>query len=462
MSERYDAVIIGGGVSGLATGALLAHAGQHVAVLEKGNQLGGRAYTYVDRGFVLNYGAHAMYRPHTGLLAELLKRLDRPPIEAPYPNPMKSFFQLDGRWGAIGSKPHQILATPLFSMRSRLRLLPLLLSFRYADPAKLGDLTFGAWLEQRTSDPSLRRFALALATLNSYTRPASELSARFILRHFQRNLFVPDYVGYISGGWSTMYDTFASVLQERGAKIVTGATVRRLVTESDRVVAALVGDQRYEAGVFVLTAPPQDAPHLAESSSRLRGELDGYRNLQDARALCIDLGFTTRQRSDVTLIFDAQYGLFFILDSEITPEVAPEGAQLLHAMAYLSPEEAADAWLNERRHRELESGLDRYFPGWREATVVQRTLPTALVTSARQTPDQQGEARVPVRATSATNLYFANDARDLPYNLTETCLASAMQVAALIESERAAQQSTPDLQSVDRKVTELLRQSQSP
>ena len=67
MSARYDIVVIGGGVAGLATGALLAMAGRRVAVLEKGNQLGGRAYTYVDKGFVLNYGAHALYRPHTGL-----------------------------------------------------------------------------------------------------------------------------------------------------------------------------------------------------------------------------------------------------------------------------------------------------------------------------------------------------------------------------------------------------------
>ncbi len=87
MAEQHDVVVIGGGIAGLATGALLAKAGRSVIVLEKGQQIGGRAYTYVDKGFVLNYGAHAMYRPHTGVLADLLTRLGQPPLDAPYPNP---------------------------------------------------------------------------------------------------------------------------------------------------------------------------------------------------------------------------------------------------------------------------------------------------------------------------------------------------------------------------------------
>ena len=38
---KTDAIVIGGGVAGLATGALLAKQGKRVTVLEKGNQPGG-------------------------------------------------------------------------------------------------------------------------------------------------------------------------------------------------------------------------------------------------------------------------------------------------------------------------------------------------------------------------------------------------------------------------------------
>ncbi|HEY7801792.1 MAG TPA: FAD-dependent oxidoreductase, partial [Dehalococcoidia bacterium] len=88
---KSDVVIIGAGVSGLATGALLAKAGHRVTVLEKGNQPGGRAYTYEDKGFTLNYGPHAIYRPQTGVLAEILRRLDVPAFGFGYAPPTRSF-----------------------------------------------------------------------------------------------------------------------------------------------------------------------------------------------------------------------------------------------------------------------------------------------------------------------------------------------------------------------------------
>ena len=190
--------------------------------------------------------------------------------------------------------------------------------------------------------------------------------------------------------------------------------------------------------------PPQAAPNLADAESPLREELEGWRSLQDVRALCIDLGFSARLRTDATFIFDAQYDLYFSLHSEVTPDLAPEGGQLLHAMAYLSPEEATDEWLNDRRRRELEQGLDRHFAGWRDAATVHRLLRSAQVASARQTPQQQGSARLPARSTTTRNLYFAGDARDLPYNLSEISLASAMEVAETILQEApVARQAVP-------------------
>ncbi len=63
---KSDVVIIGGGLAGLSTGALLAKQGKGVTVIEKGNQPGGRAYAYEEKGFTLNYGPHAMYLPESG------------------------------------------------------------------------------------------------------------------------------------------------------------------------------------------------------------------------------------------------------------------------------------------------------------------------------------------------------------------------------------------------------------
>ncbi|GAA1538340.1 phytoene desaturase [Microbacterium ginsengiterrae] len=53
---RSRAVVIGGGVSGLATAALLARDGHEVTLLEKNDQLGGRAGSWEQDGFVFDTG----------------------------------------------------------------------------------------------------------------------------------------------------------------------------------------------------------------------------------------------------------------------------------------------------------------------------------------------------------------------------------------------------------------------
>jgi phytoene dehydrogenase-like protein len=400
-------------------------------VLEKGNQPGGRAYTYEDKGFTLNYGPHAIYRPRTGVLGEILRRLDVPEFGFGYAPPTRSFWADGDRFGAVGAKPHEVLQTPLFPLASRLRLVPLMAAIRFAKPDRLGDQTYGAWIDEHIADPRLRRFARALGTVNTYTRPSRDLSARFLLGHLQRNLFAKDYVGYMSLGWRTMYDAFAAVIEANGGTIVTGANVERLEVADGAIVAACTPRTRYEAEDFVCTLPPQDAPALVDAGTWLGDELAGYSGTEDVRALCMDLGFSRRLRTDLSYIFDIEHDLYYSLHSEVTPDLAPAGSQLMHAMAYLSPEEAADERLLAGRRAALEAGLDRWFTGWREAIVVERTLPNVRVATLRQTPGQQS-MRLPLRSAAAANLYFAGDARDIEGNLTEICLKSALEVAGAL------------------------------
>lgn len=435
-----DVVVIGGGMAGLATGALLSKRGYGVTVLEKGNQAGGRAYTYADQGFTLNYGPHALYRPDSGALAGLLARLGHGPLTSGYPEPMRSYWADGERWGTTGAKPHQLLATKLFGVRHRLALVAALAALRFADADRIDPaMTYGEWVDAHVAAPELRRFLRAIATLNTYTRPAGDLSARFLIAHFQRSLFAKDYVGYLDGGWASIYNVFADAIRAGGGAVITGAAVRELEMRGGAVVAAATDGARHEARTFVCAVPPQDAARFAPAGA-LGDEFARWASMQDVRACCIDLGFAHRVRTDLTLIFDVERDLYFSLHSEVTPGLAPPGGQLLHAMAYLSSEEAADGALAEARRQELIAGLDRHFPGWREATRVERTLPNVRVSPLLRTP---GHAGVPLRSAAAANLYFAHDGRDLPYALSETSLRAAMEAAGAIVASIGTPASAP-------------------
>ena len=442
---RNDVVVIGGGIAGLATAALLSKRGLRTVVLEKGNQAGGRAYAYEDKGFTFNYGAHAMYRPQSGLLAQVMARLGRDVPAWSAPDAMRSFWSDGDRWGSLGAKPHQAITSKLFPLATKARLGGLMLALRTAKPDNVpADMPWRDWVEQHTSDPLLRRFAIALTVVNTYTSDPGALSARGVLRHLSENLFAKDYVGYMHGGWGVMLDAFADEIASNGGAIVTGARVSSLEERDGRITAAIVDGQRYEADAFVSTLPPQDAPALAAAGTPLARELAQWQGMQDVRAIAIDLGFGRRLRTDLTFIFDIERDLYFSIHSEVAQGLAPDGSQLLHTLAYLTPEDAASDAAVERRYHELLAGLDRFFEGWRDAVVVERTMKNVRVTAARRTPEQYAPNGVPLRSAAAANLYFANDARDLPYFLSLGCLAAAMEVADAIGAALPAAGARPE------------------
>jgi 15-cis-phytoene desaturase len=434
---KSDVVIIGGGMAGLSTGALLAKQGKRVTVIEKGNQPGGRAYAYEEKGFTLNYGPHAMYLPESGQLADVMRRLGRPVPKCEYVDPMHAYWADGDRLAVMGSKPHQVLTTKLFSLGERLQVVKLMLALKSAKPETVAPgTTWREWVDDQTGDPAVRRFAMALGTVNTYTRPAADLDAAWLLAHFKRVLFAKDYVGYMCGGWRSMYDVFIEELEANGGTLITGVRVDHLEVIDGRIAAAVTADVRYEADAFICTLPPQEAPALAPEGSALRAEMQRWQGLVDVRALCLDLGLDRKVRDDLALVFDIERDLYYSVHSFTTPDLAPASGQLLHAMAYLSPEEAADDVLLARRKEELVTGLDLHFPGWRDAIAVERTLPRARVVAARQTP-QNRRNMVPLRAAAVDNLYFAGDARDIPHDLSLIVLAAAMEVTDAITSVAA-------------------------
>jgi phytoene dehydrogenase-like protein len=51
-------IIIGAGINGLLLGALLAHDGDEVTIVEKNSFPGGRAFLLERDGYVMDYGIH--------------------------------------------------------------------------------------------------------------------------------------------------------------------------------------------------------------------------------------------------------------------------------------------------------------------------------------------------------------------------------------------------------------------
>jgi len=82
---KYDSIIIGAGLSGLAAGIRLAHFGQKVCICESHTRIGGLNSFFTRKGFNLETGLHAMtnFAPKVGAKALPLSKLLRQ-LRIPY------------------------------------------------------------------------------------------------------------------------------------------------------------------------------------------------------------------------------------------------------------------------------------------------------------------------------------------------------------------------------------------
>lgn len=84
-NEKYDVIVIGGGISGLLSSLVLSKHGNRVLVLEKEDVVGGNCRSYAVDGFTVDTGPHAITALRGGPLPQLMDQyFDVVPTFCPY------------------------------------------------------------------------------------------------------------------------------------------------------------------------------------------------------------------------------------------------------------------------------------------------------------------------------------------------------------------------------------------
>lgn len=118
-----DILIVGAGVSGLATAWFLQQLGHHVRVLEAAPQPGGCLRTFHEQGFLVDAGpTSTLFRG--GALGEIARGIgiEHELLEANRAS-ARRYIVKDHRLEALPSNPFALLRTGLFSTKGKLRLL---------------------------------------------------------------------------------------------------------------------------------------------------------------------------------------------------------------------------------------------------------------------------------------------------------------------------------------------------
>jgi len=146
MTDRYQTVIIGGGLSGLTVAHTLRlrDPRHRLCILEKGSRTGGVIRTHHEEGFISEIGPHGFLDNCSESRQILMETgLDRECVKAPLSDFVR-YVYLNGKLNLIPQTPGKILKAPLIPWRAKLRVLAELWQ-----PVLQGEPTVAKWIDHR-------------------------------------------------------------------------------------------------------------------------------------------------------------------------------------------------------------------------------------------------------------------------------------------------------------------------
>ncbi len=219
----YDVIVVGAGLGGLCAGALLAHNGKKVLILEKDKFAGGRAYSTTYKGHILDDSGHMPSR--AGHLETVFKECGKTFPEVYYAWDGLLTVRPDGNWISVMS---MIDKKDLRSMIKELIATP------YEALEKLDNTSLKDYVAARFDYEGMHYFwwsqAQSVFGGDTYEDFSAGETLKFLKEHFDREGFSGGWA-VIQGGMSKLVQPMYDTIVEHGGKIQTSTRVNEIVIE---------------------------------------------------------------------------------------------------------------------------------------------------------------------------------------------------------------------------------------
>ena len=447
-----SAVVVGGGIAGIAAATVLAERGVAVHLVERGNQLGGRAGAWTEtlsdgQSFEMERGFHAFFRQYYNLRA-LLRRVDPElaqlasvedyPVLGP-DGTSESFAKL------VRRSPFNVIQLThrtkymSFGDLFKVNRKPALDMFRFDS-----EWTYAEYDDKSASDyfdslnfPDKARSMLFDVFAHSFFNPEENMSAAELLMmfhfYFTRN---PEGLLFdvAQRPFSTAYwEPLAHYLRERGATVECGCVASRLHRGQGRwVVDTSSGEIVADMVVLAVTVPALKAlvdasPELHEESWLQRVHSLGLTNPFAVWRLWLNKP-TEEGRAPFVGVTEYEclhnISLYHLFEDESREWAEKCGGSVVELHAYaLDPQLGAD----EIKSHMLR-GLHDLYPETRDAEMVEERF---LLHQDCPSFTPGSDAARPTIETPFPGLCLAGDSIKLPFPsaLMERAAASGMMAA---------------------------------
>jgi prolycopene isomerase len=255
-NEAHEIIIIGGGLAGLACGALLAKKGHEPLILEKNAAIGGRALGTSEDGFLYDYFPIGL-TPVRGHRLELLATelgLDEDHFKIIGPKKMSfGYRRPDGGWKVLndvdillGKSDGLYDPTNLFDLwglpeGERAKAVAILADIFLKPPDAIRkldeeDITFQQYLDRMSYDmPSAVFNFLAFFANMAMVEPIDLVSAAEYIRIVQDS-FNNGGGGYPEGSMMRVSNRLREIFEQHGGELRTETKIEKILIEGGRAV----------------------------------------------------------------------------------------------------------------------------------------------------------------------------------------------------------------------------------
>lgn len=498
---KYDALVIGAGVGGPAAGAILAKKeGMKILVLEKASRVGGRdisftlgdetaesykkmienaAYTrFVKsepklpelfkqgylKGFTFEAGIHTLMVTEKGRTNTCLTYLGRPltlhpAVSAGWWNGGKLYrFESGSEKG--GNFPWMSEEDKDICGRINREMVKMTGSECHA----VDHISFKDWMETRTDNANTLEFHYVNATMNCTINDPANISAgdnilmnRAVARAGKRfslgGCSTPAYPGFVQIPLS-----LCEVIEENGGKVITNATVNRVLIDNQKVQGVFVEMngkvEKIECPIIINSGLVNDMFKYIPERHFPYTYVNRIKGFWRAGIGAVYFGMNKPVvKEHVSFIpkiagkedgFDFDVRMGFWDSSGMDPERVPSGKQLIDAYVSLTDQECRNKKLVALAYERMKDHMIKLYPGfkkdldWALYTVSENLVPVA------QAPFQVGTARPMAKCPFVKGLYHASDSSECSMAGNDAAIHAGIIAASQISGKNYLEEILPE------------------
>jgi len=438
-------IIIGAGIGGLTTGALLANGGHKVAILEKSDKLGGRTVSMKYKNHILDNGFHIMPFYKKSAIFTILKTLG---IESRLKLAKVDdiAFYADTGFHIYPKGMIDLLKLSLIPLKSRIKLLKLLLPLAFSSIEKT-ELWDEIPLTKITSnlDDDTNAFFEAVCML-AFADTADHISlgefARTIIRANPFKGGTSEFAYPDEGGYDSICRALGDYIVEKKSTIITKQFVKKVIIENSKVTGVVVGDSNSEKLIstnsVVISYPAYTALNQLFDENTIDKKFIQKIDKLNKTTSVVEVHFALNSQIDtrqVVFPVGKDYvtkGIFFI--SNITPSVSPSGEHLIIAGTPVLPSETEDPEKVKTIVSKMKQEISSIYSDFDSSLLWERPMAWKLVESVVKEPGKVWKSKMPHKISGIDGLFFVGDST-VSYGIgTDSAAHSSILCTPKIES----------------------------